>query len=414
MKPVIDLDKEYGIVLEGGGARGAYQVGACRALKEAGVKICAIAGTSVGALNGAFLCMDRLEQAEEIWRTISFSKVMQADDEIMRKLFDRKLPLRTALSEIFRYLTEGGMDVTPLKNLIAQYVDARAIRNSKIPLYVQTFHVDEWKEIEIDLQQEPEEKIRDYLLASAYIFPLFKNEKLHGNTYIDGGAVDNVPLGALVKRGYQDIICIRVFGPGREKPVKIPEDTRVLEIAPRVRLGNFVDFDSAKSVRNMKIGYFDAKRAIYGLKGTIYYIEENREEWYYFNHLVFIDKAVQEQILEAYHIPKGSWLRCLTEEAAPTAAQELKLDRDWDYKELYLAILEATAKLYRIPKYRIYTVDGLVEEILEKYKKKTENEDYPAFTMFITGAHKEAEGGDSNEFERTQFSDTEGFYTGGD
>ena len=39
MQPVIDLDKEYGIVLEGGGAKGAYQVGAWQALKKAGIKI---------------------------------------------------------------------------------------------------------------------------------------------------------------------------------------------------------------------------------------------------------------------------------------------------------------------------------------------------------------------------------------
>ena len=50
MDPVINLDKEYGIVLEGGGARGAYQAGVWKALKEGGVKIRGISGTSVGAL----------------------------------------------------------------------------------------------------------------------------------------------------------------------------------------------------------------------------------------------------------------------------------------------------------------------------------------------------------------------------
>lgn len=49
MKPIIDLNKEYGLVFDGGGARGAYQIGAWRALSEAGVKISAVAGTSVGA-----------------------------------------------------------------------------------------------------------------------------------------------------------------------------------------------------------------------------------------------------------------------------------------------------------------------------------------------------------------------------
>lgn len=49
MEPVIDLSKEYGLVLEGGGAKGAYQIGAWKALKEVGVRIRAVAGTSVGA-----------------------------------------------------------------------------------------------------------------------------------------------------------------------------------------------------------------------------------------------------------------------------------------------------------------------------------------------------------------------------
>ena len=47
MEPVLDLTKEYGIVLDGGGARGAYQIGAWKALKEAGVKINAVAVRSL-------------------------------------------------------------------------------------------------------------------------------------------------------------------------------------------------------------------------------------------------------------------------------------------------------------------------------------------------------------------------------
>ena len=67
MKPIIDMSKEYGLVFDGGGARGAYQIGAWKALVEAGVKINAVAGTSVGALNGALVCMGDVEKAEDIW-----------------------------------------------------------------------------------------------------------------------------------------------------------------------------------------------------------------------------------------------------------------------------------------------------------------------------------------------------------
>ncbi|OYO51117.1 hypothetical protein CG709_20055, partial [Lachnotalea glycerini] len=64
MNPVIDLSKEYGIVLEGGGAKGAYQIGAWKAFEEVGVKVNAVAGTSVGALNAAMICMGDYKKAE--------------------------------------------------------------------------------------------------------------------------------------------------------------------------------------------------------------------------------------------------------------------------------------------------------------------------------------------------------------
>ena len=97
MEPVLDLTKEYGIVLDGGGARGAYQIGAWKALKEAGVKINAVAGTSVGALNGALICMDDVENAVRIWSELTFSRVMDVDDAWMTRLFDGSFPNKRIL-----------------------------------------------------------------------------------------------------------------------------------------------------------------------------------------------------------------------------------------------------------------------------------------------------------------------------
>ena len=49
MKLVLDGDREYGLVLEGGGAKGAYQIGAWKAIREAGLSIRGIAGQAVAA-----------------------------------------------------------------------------------------------------------------------------------------------------------------------------------------------------------------------------------------------------------------------------------------------------------------------------------------------------------------------------
>ncbi len=83
MKLQFDLSREYGLVLEVGGAKGAYQIGAWKALREEGVKIRGLSGVSVGALNGALICMDNPELAEEIWENISYSQIMDVDDDRM-------------------------------------------------------------------------------------------------------------------------------------------------------------------------------------------------------------------------------------------------------------------------------------------------------------------------------------------
>ena len=131
LTPVIDTSKEYGLVLEGGGAKGAYQIGAWKALKEAGVKINAVAGTSVGALNGALICMDELELAQQMWSNLTYSQVMDVDDTKMELMLEREMPFREAVKEAFRHMSEGGVDVTPLKDMLDKVVDEEKIRKVK-------------------------------------------------------------------------------------------------------------------------------------------------------------------------------------------------------------------------------------------------------------------------------------------
>ena len=64
------------LVLSGGGAKGAFQVGAEKFLREEkGYNWDVIGGVSVGALNGTMLAMEKYERLETIWRTISSDMV---------------------------------------------------------------------------------------------------------------------------------------------------------------------------------------------------------------------------------------------------------------------------------------------------------------------------------------------------
>ena len=388
MEPRLDLTKEYGLVLEGGGAKGAYQIGAWKALKEAGVKIKGVSGTSVGALNGALICMDDLERAENLWANISYSQIINVDDELMGRLFDKSQMkpefLRETLKEIFRMLGEGGMDITPLRRLIEENIDEDLIRKSPVEFYSCTYCLTDRKELNVDMKTVPEGQMKDMLLASAYL-PGFKNEKLHGKTYVDGGATNVLPMDVLLEHGYQDLILLRIFGVGREKKVSIPEGVSVTEIAPRGNLGNTLQFDAGKSRKNMRLGYYDALRAIYGLQGKIYYVEQTREECYYLKQLVQAKPEVRAALLEDYELDRSpeQEMRSFVELLLPLLAVELKLPKDWNYSSLYLAILETAARHCKVHRYRVYTVQQLLEETKRKIRENGIPEGMPDCVQLI-------------------------------
>lgn len=372
----LDITKQYGIVLEGGGARGSYQIGAWKALREAGVRIRGIAGASVGALNGALMCMDDLEHAEYIWENIAYSKVMDIDDELMDQLKNgrlRDLKLKAVAENALRLLKEGGFDIAPLKNLITETVDEDKIRSSDRDLYITTFSVDEWKGIVVDVKKLPEGEIPDALLASAY-FMAFRNEKLGGKRYMDGGGFNNVPVNVLIDEGYQDIIVIRIYGLGfdTEKVVEIPEGVSISHIAPRQDLGGILEFDRKKAKRNMLLGYYDAMRMLYGLAGRVYYFDAPQSEAYFFDKMMSEVELIKHYIrpeLDEGEFEKLEGYRAFTERIFPALAKQMKLKEGWDYKDLYLAVLETWAKEMRMNRFHIYTPDEITQKIQVQARK---------------------------------------------
>ncbi len=374
MRFQLDLTKEYGIVLEGGGARGSYQIGAWKALREAGIKIRGIAGASVGALNGALICMDDLEKAEEIWENIRYSQVIDVDDDVIetvKKLDLKSLNLVKVAEDAKKILKDKGLDITPLKNLIESVVDEDKIRSSDRELYLTTYSVTDRELLVLNAKDIPDGEIGDMLLASAY-FPAFRNDKLGGKRYLDGGGWNNVPINILLEHDYKDILVIRIYGLGydSERTTEIPEDVHVTHIAPRQDLGGILEFDRTRARKNMTLGYYDAKRVLYGLEGRWYYLYAPESDVYYFERfLTEIEEFTRCGLLPMpEQIPEElSGYRIYTEQVFPFLAQRMKLKKNWTYKELYLSFLEDTARSFRISRFHIYTSAELKQKINEKY-----------------------------------------------
>ncbi len=261
----------YGLVLAGGGAKGAYQIGAWKALKEMGVTFNAIAGTSIGSINGALIAADDYENAHQLWLNISIDKGLRINEELPdpENLFSKK-NWGTLFKEVIK---NGGLDASPAAEFVSQYVDEKKVRENGIPLFAVTVQMTQGvtpREISID--EIPEGELTDYLMASSNI-PLAVGIGPEGEKFLDGGVYDNIPIMTLKKRGYNKIIILDISNLKGLGHTMNTANSQVVHIRPynTDMLGGFMDLDAEAVEKRIQLGYFDAKKAFSHLLGNIYY-----------------------------------------------------------------------------------------------------------------------------------------------
>ncbi len=358
---------ERAIALEGGGAKGAYEIGALRALKEREISISAVAGTSIGAMNGAMIVMDAMEEAEDLWQNIRFEDILSCPQELQEIFWDEKLNMKQAQAafQTFRQMIhDRGLDSTPLRNLVDRYLDEDRFRQSDIDYGLVTYSVTDRKGVVKFRDEIPVGKLGDYILASA-AYPLFQLVEIEGKKYIDGGFYDNSPVRMLVERGYKQIICIQI---GANRVVHDYPGVDVMHIYPKIPLGHALDVRREKLDVYMQQGYFDAIRTFDSLFGNGYYIKDLPSE-----------EKLLEMIIEFYLedselIPwmmgmKPESLRSVFEEGFGKAWKRYGLDRQASYQDLFVMILEESAVEAGVDRFQIYDFWDLVNQI-EKAQPK--------------------------------------------
>ena len=262
--------KSYGLVLAGGGAKGAYQIGAWKAMRELGVTFDAITGVSIGAINGALIAQGDFDRAVELWNRAEVKDGIHIETELKEpdNLFSF-----SNLPQIFREMVKnGGVDVTPARNLIAEYIDEKKVRDSGIPLGLVTFQLSSWKPVEIFLDEIDEGLLIDYLMLSAR-FPGLHTQSPDGARYLDGGVYDNAPIGLLRERGYNRFVVVDISsmkGMGHRTDLSCAEVVYIRPNDPK-ELGESFEFDTSMNEMRMKMGYLDARKAFGKLCGQAYY-----------------------------------------------------------------------------------------------------------------------------------------------
>jgi NTE family protein len=251
------------LVLQGGGALGAYQAGVFEALHEAHIGIDWLCGTSIGAINGALIAGNppgkRVERLREFWETVTkpairfpafpwLSDLPWTGDGHARSWTDRMSALTTMMHGAPGFFTPRALppvntqaespdtvsyyDPTPLKETLGRLVDfdyinsqpmrysagATNIRNG-LPVYFDNL------ERKIDLR---------HVIASASLPPSFPPTEIDGEYYWDGGVVSNSPMQYVVDSRHQYsalVFQVDLWDANGEVPLDIPSaNMRAMEI----------------------------------------------------------------------------------------------------------------------------------------------------------------------------------------
>lgn len=263
------VPSETALVLGGGGAKGAYEVGAIAALDELGIKAGSVFGTSVGALHAAMYAQGSMDAAAALWDNIRLSDVVSeeslaiADDA--ENIFDHPEKL---LEFITRYAQKKGVDVSPLMDILHKLIDEDKIRRSGVHLGIVTTRFPSLAMVEKRLEEMEIGSLIDWLMASASCFPIFPMKQVGGDRYIDGGFCDNTPVEMAVRSGARDIVAIDI---GKHRShTQYDRRPNITYIRTSQPLGGLLTLDSALSARNRILGYNDVMRAFGRMRGVSY------------------------------------------------------------------------------------------------------------------------------------------------
>ena len=225
-----------GLVLSGGLAKGAYQIGALRAISEyfRPEEIEYISSSSVGALNAYAFSSDNLALGEKMWRGI----VKESE----------RLPVTKIMKSDY------------LKQCTAELAKGQLLSGKH---YISLFKLKDMDVSYLDLKNKDEEHTALYLHAAVSMPVFSRGVKIDGKKYYDGGTVDNIPVYPLLQHGLDYIIAIyfdEYFSFEKteinEKIIKIPfgKDTKAKH--------NSVWFTKAGTEHMIAEGYTRAKSVL--------------------------------------------------------------------------------------------------------------------------------------------------------
>ena len=201
-------------ILQGGGAYGAFECGAIRALQEHKILPDLVAGVSIGAFNGAIIASARehaVEALESFWHDIS-TIAPEIGDEVTRRMIASNQVSTFGVPGFFSprwmqsMLLQGAAphkwtslyDFSQAKDLLQKYVDFPGLKTSPVRLLVTAVDVQTSDVVLFDSYID--DLTADHILASGSLPPAFDWTTIDGRHFWDAGIISNSPLDRVLER----------------------------------------------------------------------------------------------------------------------------------------------------------------------------------------------------------------------
>lgn len=192
-------------VLGGGGVLGSTQVGMLAALAESGIRPDLVLGTSIGALNGAFVAADPGEEGA--------ARLAEVWEAVLRDGVFLENPVRQA-ARVARYRTHL-LSSAPLRHVIERYLPVTTFEELAVPFQCVAACIED-----AGAEWFTEGEVADPVIASCSVPGLFPPVVIEGRHYLDGGLVHSIPVGRALALGATRIFVLQV---GRvEQPLAPP------------------------------------------------------------------------------------------------------------------------------------------------------------------------------------------------
>ncbi|MBB3809863.1 FAD-dependent oxidoreductase [Pseudochelatococcus contaminans] len=254
--PLDDIPTQNVLVLQGGGALGAFETGVVQALEEEGIYPDIVAGVSIGAINGAVIAGNPRNPTEALtafWKDLTVTVPGLLPEDLRRTAVSMQI-LAFGVPKFFRPrwlppaldLTQLPLnwtsyyDTSPMKALLAKYVDFSKLKNGPVRLLVSAVNVTT-AELEV-FDSYVDDLTPDHILASGSLPPSFPWTEINGKSYWDGGIISNSPLDIVLDRcgpeGKQ-VYAVDLFASQKPLPQNLIEvRSRLSEIIYSERVRN--------------------------------------------------------------------------------------------------------------------------------------------------------------------------------